>query len=42
MNRAEQAEWDRMNAENAKAAQKSGTGRPVVTQGNTGRGQSGR
>lgn len=37
MNRAEQAEWDRMNAENAKAAKESGNGTPVVTKGNTGR-----
>lgn len=42
MNRTERAEWDRMNNENSAAAKTSGTanGRPVVTQGNTGRGQS--
>lgn len=41
LSRTEQAEWDRMNRENAEAARTSGNGRPVVTNGNTGRGQSG-
>jgi hypothetical protein len=41
VSRAGQREWDQMNAENAKAAQTSTTGgRPVVTNGNTGRGSS--
>lgn len=39
--RSEQAEWDRMNRENADAA-RNGNGRPVVTSGNTGRGNSGK
>lgn len=40
--RAGDREWERMNAENAEAAKNSTTGgRPVVTNGNTGRGQSG-
>lgn len=42
MNRTEQAEWDRMNRENAQAAQGRTTTTPVVTQGNTGRGNSSR
>lgn len=34
-----ETEEQRMNRENAEAAKQSGTGRPVVTSGNTGRGQ---
>jgi hypothetical protein len=37
LTRTEQAEWDRMNAENAKAAEGRTTTTPVVTKGNTGR-----